>query len=450
MKLMKSEHGQALVIFALAAIGIFGIVALAIDGSAKFSDRRHAQNAADTAALAAALAKVNELTAGTSDLSPTTNAWATCPPPNNVLPSPVCAAVLLAGLDRADSNGYDNDLVEDTVKIYSPPISGYYSGNTLYVQVIITSRVNTYFARVVGIPQTKNTVEAVALTKEGGPLYNGASIVSLNPSPGCGSESFKVSGSGEIRLSGGGIFVNSSASCGFREPNCTDFEIVSGGISSAGSPIDLDSCHAGSITTDDSLSQFAIPDEVDMPSEPTICTTQYPINQYTRSGDDVTLYPGYFTAFPPITNNSYRITLQPGTYCIDTSIHWTSGSFDTLTGSEITLYITSGHEFDMSGGTLDLSAPTSDTNDYAGYVIILDGEQSSIEDCSINGGGGGTITGTIFTPYCDIKVNGNSGTDSLSAQVIGWNVTLNGNNSLNFIYNPGDNAENKRKIGLMK
>ncbi|HET9907159.1 MAG TPA: pilus assembly protein TadG-related protein, partial [Anaerolineales bacterium] len=60
MKPIHSERGQALIILALAAIGIFGIVGLAIDGSAKFSDRRHAQNAADSAALAGALALVNE------------------------------------------------------------------------------------------------------------------------------------------------------------------------------------------------------------------------------------------------------------------------------------------------------------------------------------------------------------------------------------------------------
>ena len=55
-KLFK-ERGQALVIIALAAIALFGITGLAIDGTAKFSDRRHAQNAADAAALAAALGK---------------------------------------------------------------------------------------------------------------------------------------------------------------------------------------------------------------------------------------------------------------------------------------------------------------------------------------------------------------------------------------------------------
>src|SRR5215216_1445961 len=58
MKLKSQERGQALVIIALAVVGLFGFSALAIDGSRVFSDRRNAQNAADTAALSAALAKI--------------------------------------------------------------------------------------------------------------------------------------------------------------------------------------------------------------------------------------------------------------------------------------------------------------------------------------------------------------------------------------------------------
>ena len=119
------ERGQALILIALAAIGLFGITGLAIDGSAKFSDRRHAQNAADTAALAAALAKATALTNGLA------NSPASCPPPSGFSASPVCAALQLAALDRADSNGYDNNLVSNTVEVYSPPISGYYSGNVI-------------------------------------------------------------------------------------------------------------------------------------------------------------------------------------------------------------------------------------------------------------------------------------------------------------------------------
>src|SRR5258705_13459829 len=102
---LLTERGQALILIALAAIGLFGIAGLVIDGGAKFSDRRHAQNAADTASLAAALAKLNALKNGISDISPTTLSWATCPPPIGVLPSPVCEVVQLSAKNRAASNG---------------------------------------------------------------------------------------------------------------------------------------------------------------------------------------------------------------------------------------------------------------------------------------------------------------------------------------------------------
>jgi Flp pilus assembly protein TadG len=179
-----SEKGQALVVIALSAVVLIGFVALTVDGGAKFSDRRHAQNAADTAALAAALEKVNELTDGTLDISPTTNAWATCPPPTGVSPSPVCDALRIAALDRADSNGYDNNPTTNTVEVYSPPISGYYStvaNSDDYVQVIITSHVQTTFMRIFGVQETDNIVGAVAYMKEGKNLADGAMIIAYDP-----------------------------------------------------------------------------------------------------------------------------------------------------------------------------------------------------------------------------------------------------------------------------
>ena len=54
----RHERGQVLVIAVLALVGLIGITGLAIDGSAAYTDRRRAQNAADSAALAAALAHV--------------------------------------------------------------------------------------------------------------------------------------------------------------------------------------------------------------------------------------------------------------------------------------------------------------------------------------------------------------------------------------------------------
>ena len=56
MKLRSSEKGQALILITFAMIALIGFTALAIDGGRAFEEKRHAQNAADTSALAAALA----------------------------------------------------------------------------------------------------------------------------------------------------------------------------------------------------------------------------------------------------------------------------------------------------------------------------------------------------------------------------------------------------------
>lgn len=448
-----SERGQALIVITLAAVGLFAIVGLAIDGSAKFSDRRHAQNAADTAALAAALAKVESLTAGLSD-NPIT-----CPPTSGT-PSPVCAALQLAGLDRAASNGYDNNLVSNTVNVYSPPINGPYVGNPKYVQVIITSRVNTFFARVIGINQTQNTVQAVTFTRKGGPMFNGASIASYNPdtSTGC-SGSFRVGGGSTITLTGGGIWLNSD------EPDCALEQqggcpvsgdpllvINGGGISSTGTDnVDFDACVATPPSISYGNTQLVIPEDVDMPEIPAQCS-QSPVGNRNQ-GQTTQLHEGYYTTFPPHGSRN-TVNLNPGIYCIDSNIQWTGANF-RLTGSDVTLFITKTHDFRINGGELiDLSATSDPDSDYKGFLIVVDTDfTGSPTTCVINGGSYLTLAGTIFAPYCDVQINGdnNSSTPAnFGTQVIGWNVQLNGSSTINFNYIPGDNAQNEKRVGLMK
>jgi hypothetical protein len=419
----SAQSGQALILIALAAVGLFGIAALAIDGSIKFSDRRQAQNAADTAALAGALAKLE----GDPD-------WE------------------LVALNRADDNGYDDNLVTNNVEAYSPPISGYYAGNASYVQVIITSHVDTYFARVLGINQTKNTVEAVALSRAGGSLFNGASVVSMNPHPNCGNGSFNVGGNGTINIDGGGFMVNSSESCGYSQTSCSVTLNITGGagISSAGSEIDQ-SCGIAA-PENETATQIVVPDEVYMPEEPIECS-QTAATPTQVGPDDWVIYPGYYTDFPQagLIGNNQNIILSSGVYCVDGGIHWSGATFDSLDGtSGVTLYIKSGHDFSMSiNSPIHLNASSS--GDYAGYLIILDGNMGSIENCTINGGSYLNVNGTIFAPYCSLRINGDNGTDSeFNAQLIGWDVTLSGNNTINIHYDPTVNAENHPKIGLMR
>ncbi|MDX1417825.1 MAG: Tad domain-containing protein, partial [Candidatus Promineifilaceae bacterium] len=194
-KRIGSERGQALVIIALASIGLMALVGLAIDGSAKFSDQRHAQNAADTAAIAGSLAKVNG-----------DGSWK------------------LTALDRATSNGYANNLVSNTVSVYAcdevGSDCGPYAGEPNYVRVVINSYVNTTFARVMGINQMQNTVEAIAKSRVSytGELYGGASIIGLAPDQ-CKTVWF--SGTATTNVTGGGVFSNSNKDCGLTVAGST-------------------------------------------------------------------------------------------------------------------------------------------------------------------------------------------------------------------------------------
>src|SRR5688572_27940655 len=355
--LPSTQGGQALILIALAAIGLFGIAGLAIDGSAKFSDRRHAQNAADAAALAGALSKG----AGNDVLTWTFKAR-----------------------ESAANNGYDG-FVSDTVSVYSCDDSGAscgaYAGSSEYVQVIITSDVNTYFARILGIEETHNTVQAIALAQESRVLGDGAMLISYDPDPNCssggtGGYSVSVSGSSTVNLDGGGIFVNSDEVCGFTIPNCADLNIYGGSINSAGDNIDLGSCTFDPpITPNINQDPVTIPDDVDMPDVPPECSMSgYPTpvklgavmaGSPPKLTEEWLIYPGYYTTFPQalLVANKSHIYMASGVYCIDPGgpswdgdLSWSSVDSATLNGSTdpstnkyhaynpngVTLYIKSG------------------------------------------------------------------------------------------------------------
>ncbi len=450
------ERGQALVLIALAAIGLFGITGLAIDGSAKFSDRRHAQNAADTAAMAGAL----ELA-------------------RNETPHPETWDIVAKNV--ADDNGYDGDLVRSQVWVYkcsdldvvgsprygSPADCGpTYNGDSHYIQVAILSNVDTYFARVIGIQQTKNVVAAVAMTKEGGLLGDGAMLISYDPHPHCsggagsGGGSVDISGNATINLTGGGIFLNSQETCGYSQPSCSVILTIGGGagVNSAANVDNIDLGGCGTATENIDQDPVIIPDDVEMPDEPDECTQLATAYNQPVGSNTWHITPGYYSDFPQASINGNivgikkDIIMDPGTYCVGKSIHWSGNTFYSLDGSSgVTIYLKPGVNFDLSiNSPITLYAQHSGS-DYDGYIIIQAGTNTSIGSCTINGGVYLDLEGTVFAPYCNITVNGGSDpTAEINAQLLGWDLKLNGNNTINFNYDPYNKAKVKSKVGLMR
>ena len=469
--LLRSIKGQALILIALAAIGLFGVTGLVIDGSAKFSDRRHAQNAADTAALAAALARANGLAAGETA--------SVCSTASGHINSAFCLDIIYAAWGRAQDNGYDGLMPRNSVDVYSPPTSGIYSNCSDvhfncsdYVQVIIDSNVDTFFARVIGIDQTHNHVEAVASTTSAQSNFNfgGNAIVALKPT---GCDALKAQGGSEVKVYGGGLFSNSDdASCSFFRQSCaasgyldvyTDStETTQGTISMVGNY--TTSCSNIEAAYDSGTPQISFPPPYQEVAEPAECsqTADLPTNYSvtgTGSNKIATLQPGHYTTIP-LSGQWKSVILNPGVYCIDSTL----SSPDSLTiasGSTagVLLYFKPGGYFTFNGGSIINLWGINDDNgssldDYKGFLMYVapNYSLSSPPNCKINGTTDYGLKGTIYAPYCAVTINGTSNTGNFQSQVIGYTVDLAGTANVVLTYTSSDNAvwQIPWQVGLTK
>jgi hypothetical protein len=272
-----------------------------------------------------------------------------------------------------------------------------------------------------------------------------------------------VSGSGTLNLDGGGIFLNSGKTCGYNAPNCPDINVSSGvAINSVGGIDNIlqkelgPSCPYAPVPENHNAEPVIIPDGIEMPTEPIECSQL--ATAYQTGANEWHITPGYYADFPQANINGdivgikKDIIMDPGIYCVGKSIHWSGNTFYSLDGSSgVTIYLKSGFDFDLSINSPITLYASHTGSDYDGYIIIQDGTHTDIGSCTINGGAYLDIEGTVFAPYCDITVNGGGEpTAEINAQLVGWDIKLTGNNTINFHYDPSKTAKTKRQVGLMK
>jgi Flp pilus assembly protein TadG len=408
-----SEKGQALILITLAAVGLFAFAALAIDGSMAFSDERHAQNAADTAALAGALkyARGGDTT-----------------------------AINTIAQERATANGYDNgDSNNVTIAITNVP-SGECPGGTpgKDITVTINSFVNTTFSKVIGRDMIENAVIATSRSCGSlyGPMFNGNAIVSLAPS----GTGFDAHGTPDWNITGGGIFVNSNSysaatcggSAGVHAPSVT----AVGGTSFDCHSVDIEEVeqNTGQQLTYSNYSSL-------FPRQP-LCNgiaTQSGGEWHPQSGAD-----GSRVAF------SGDMDFEPGLYCVTNS----PGSFHgEIEGTGVTFYVMSAN-FSMKfngGGNMTASAPTS--GEYKGVLMylapqVLNGVLLNTQAIDMRGNGSGDIVGTIIAPSADVTMFGNSGTSAINSQIIAYQVDSGGNADITVAYHANDNFKSSQPATL--
>ena len=383
---------------------LFAFSALAIDGSRHFSNRRHAQNAADTAALAGALAfsRGNDITT--------------------------------AAQDRASANGYDdNGTTNDVTITITNTASGVCPSNVQgrEITIAIVATTNTTFARVLGWNTLTNAVTATtrACGSHSGPLFNGNAIVALAPT----GKAYGGTGTPDWNITGGGIFSNSSSSNAAYCNGAAD--ITAPSVSVVGdTQFDCNGVNIGSTTTD--AIQYSSANIAGfLPRQP-VCNGNAYLSGgkwYPQAGAD-----GSKVSF------SGDMVFAAGLYCVTNS----PGSFHgEISGSEVTFYMTSTN-FSMKfngGGNLTASAPTS--GEYKGILIYLkpsfDGNGNLIQTQALDmrGNGSGNVVGTIWAPSGDVTMFGNSGTGAFNSQVIAYRVDSGGNADITIAYSANDNYE---------
>ncbi len=418
----KSERGQALVLIVFAIVALIGLTGLAIDGGNAYSDRRNAQNAADTAALAAALSKVRGADQTT---------WEA------------------AGEQRAASNGYDPSQNSGvSVDVYQCGDAGHLNCNlpataiqSQYVGVVITSSIRTYFAPVLGIRQMTNTVQAVARAVPSviSPLFGGNALVSLNKTA---CPAFSYQGNAGLTINDGaageaGILVNS---------NCSDSNNGAFNTNTGSGIIKVPCLNVvGTITTgtnsnimdngcEPATTQIADPSSTyPLPNIP--CNTLPAPTQYTDSSGNKHITQGnYSGAFPP----AGVTVMDSGTYCVDAGnqgFKLTGGQ--VLNGNNVLIKMVSGAVSWSSGG-VHLSGPPVDTY-YGGLLLYM--PSPDCNKITINGNGTSTFQGTILAPCSLISIEGGAGGGGYNDQFIGDTISISGSSSVTINYNSDQNWE---------
>ena len=454
----KTERGQALILVVFGMVALIGMTALAVDGGSIYSDRRHAQNAADTAALAAGLTRIRN-----------PSSWPTAHD---------------AGMARAAENGYDNNGTTNLVSVYKcsdpgstcvlPPAEPYTDSNSngqhdsgepytdsngnggydsnspdLFVQATITSHVPTYFARVLGIPQLTNDVQAIAVAVPGSPTpwYQGKALVATMPSCKTGgwpNDPFTLSGNSVSVVNGSGVFVNSDCVNAFTSNSNTTMDATAG------------VCVVGGVVNNGSVNPppddyCGTPIDLNTYQLPTVDATSCPGNGqiFDLGGGNYVASPGRYNSTFPSTSPAGTLKLQKGIYCLENGLSlgagWNvttdidgNGTFDGSDGGDegVLMYVPNGN-VTFNGGTNvhigainKLGTPTG----LKGYLFYLPPTNNST--VKIAGGNGSTFIGTMLAPASLITLEGGSSTDSLNleCQIIGYSINVTGGGTLNINY----------------
>jgi putative Flp pilus-assembly TadE/G-like protein len=477
------QRGQILVMFAGGLVAILLIAAIVFDIGQNLLDRRTEQNAADAAALA-----------GARHLPAAYTYHGTCSAAGGGMP-----AVNIA-CDVAADNGFVDGTGNKTVRVDIPPVApSTKAGFPGHIEVTIGATRGSFFSGVIGI--TTQRTGAMGVATNGTDIALPYSLLALDPH-GCATS--KITGArpsgvttngtvhvdsdcttangGALALTGNGVLT---------APECD----VVGGIKTAGGA--TNSCAAaptGVLVYGDPLRNLPPPPKPGLPAAveplgaptdpipsgcpggsspatevaPAACSFSSP----SMNGKSYRIFPGFYPGGIAVTRAT--VYMDPGIYWIggggiDIRSNGPSGVFGALvskdSGDNSGLAPSGGvliynsklpnsaygpiHLNGGDGSTLALKPIQS--GPYENMVIFVDRTAATGNgDVDLNGAGSSlTISGTIYAPTGNVKLNGDA-SSAVGTQLICYNFVLNGNGgNMTLNYAP-DDLFHLKGVGLVE
>ncbi len=402
----EGERGQAVVIIAMTMTAMLMVLGLAVDAGQLYVARRTAQEAADAGAYAGAVVLYQ---GGTT------------------------AQARAAAANDVGRNGFTHggDGGLTTVVVNLPPASGPHTGNSTYVEVLITTQVRTALVPA----QSQLNLVGVRGVAGAEPLNNGYAIMALDR--GNTEDAMRIESNGSVDIDGAGILVNST------HTEAADNQDEDGSNVTIAAPYGTDV--AGGVEGGWPNATTGAPQRPDpFAGYPKPSVGGLTVHTSLPGGNPMVLQPGIYEV-PISAAGGTTIILSTGVYITKAGINGSGNAdlvsgaggvfiFNTLMGYPATTGACASVRLTGNAAT-DLDPLTTGT--YAGLLFYQD--PACTADFVIAGNGTLAASGTIYLPTAEFVLNGNNATLTGSQLVANTVNVQNGNISITF--NAGTTAQ---------
>jgi hypothetical protein len=367
------RRGIITALVAVCIVAVLFIAALAVDGGRILDMRRQAKAAAESAARTAAI-EMLDMKLGLN-------------------PSATISTIRNSAFQAATANGFNNDGVNSTVTVNTPPTSGAYSGKDGYIEVIVESKLDRGFSQLMGSGKVSVYARSVAA---GTFIPTQGSVLILNPKK---DSSLSLSGGNSTLIVGGDIAINSRGKKALSIDKGSQIQATNITVSG-----NLDKKQTRgiqkSITGELRSRVPPTPDPFKGLAIPAPGTNRKLSDYKTSSGgvDTFNLQPGRYTEDWKFDQHDV-VNLAPGTYYLDNK-KIDLKDFASIQGDEVTIYSAGNKDLNFhTKGSVDISPPTS--GPYTGISLFKD--PSSHGKINFEQGSNLGISGAIYAPSSMVR-----------------------------------------------